>query len=131
MTGADVYTLRLAHHWTLKQMAAVIDSSATAIWRWEHGTMAVPERFVALLQGLPPPDTMTGAELVAFRVAHGWSQRQVADALAYGPSTLYEYESGRRPVPARIVAWVQSFPPVLVSRNYHPSPSGLRQWFLR
>ena len=73
---------------------------------------------------------MTGPELKALRLAHGWRQRDVAEALGYLHHTVTQWERGDRPVPHPVAAWAWALPPPRqpLGPSYPQDRAGLAQW---
>lgn len=75
---------------------------------------------------------MTGAEFRAVRERYGWSAAQVARALHYNRTAVYEWETGRKRLPAAVAAWARTLPPIPPARAWPPATrGGFRWWYLR
>jgi transcriptional regulator with XRE-family HTH domain len=105
-----------------KQLAGQIGTSEDTIYRWESNESSPQVQFIpAILKfldynPLPLPDS-SADKIVFYRQVLGLSQRRLAKQIGIDPKALGLSERGRRPLPKKLLKFLESVYSCVVAVN--------------
>lgn len=95
LSAAQVYGLRLVHGWTREQVASRLGVTPVTVAQWERGERPVPPARVDEVRALLLAETY-GSTLRNARKRLGIGQAELARRLGVNPTTLHEWETGKK-----------------------------------
>lgn len=105
ISAAELLATRERLGWTRAQLARQLGVGAGAIYDWEHGKRAVPQRRLAQLRAVfalptpPPAPALAGDELRRARQAAHLSQSQLAELVGLTQTTISGWELEHQEIP--------------------------------